>query len=75
MPFLEPRISKNGEKYVASEANDTILDNLYHYPRNKETKKTARFRRAVFLLNIFPVSFISFYFFKKVHIQYIKNVE
>lgn len=33
MPFLEPRISKNGEKYVASEANDTILDNLLSLPQ------------------------------------------
>ncbi len=32
-PYLIPRTSTNGEKYVASEPNDTTEDNLLKLPR------------------------------------------
>lgn len=32
-PYLIPKTSKNGEKYVASEPNDTQNDNLLRLPR------------------------------------------
>lgn len=32
-PFLVPRLSPNGEKYVQSEANNILYDNLLSLPR------------------------------------------
>lgn len=32
-PYLIPAISATGEKYVRSEANDTVTDNLLNLPR------------------------------------------
>ena len=33
MPYVIPARSSNGEKYVRSEPNDTIYDNLLYLPR------------------------------------------